>query len=110
MTEINRETKEQLLQEKMQEAVNQHLKKIDNETELPKGFKPAVVYKEPANGKTFPVTYICDDCGRKKTVRFKTVPTPASIGRCPRCEEGRMYSDFITKEMILWEKEYLSKI
>ena len=64
-----------------------------------KGYEP---------GKKFPQLYICEKCGRKKTIRFKVIPTPANAGKCPRCKEGSMYSDFVYKnykKMVLTKKE-----
>lgn len=56
-----------------------------------------IAYKEPLPGKKIPTTYVCDNCGKKKTIRFVSVPTPASCGICTRCKKGSMYSEFITK-------------
>lgn len=53
------------------------------------------VFKAPDKGKKIPQDYICDKCGRVKTVRFKENPTPASHGTCPRCKEGTMYSKLL---------------
>ena len=57
-----------------------------------------VVWQRPENGKKVPQNYICNICGRVKTVRFKTVPTPARHGKCPRCKKGTMYSELVYKE------------
>lgn len=60
-----------------------------------------VVYHEPERYKhrykKVVQEYTCDECGRKKTVRFTTVPTPASYGRCPRCKTGNLYAQLITR-------------
>lgn len=57
--------------------------------------KDKFVWKAPEKGKKVAQDYICDKCGRVKTVRFKTIPTPASYGKCPRCKEGTMYSKLL---------------
>ena len=44
------------------------------------------------------VTYKCEKCGRIKTVRFNTNPTPYSYGNCPRCKNGMLYSVIRRKE------------
>jgi hypothetical protein len=51
------------------------------------------VWKAPEEGKKLPQNYICDKCGRIKTVRFKENPTPVTHGKCPRCKEGTMVSE-----------------
>lgn len=53
------------------------------------------VWKAPEEGKKLPQNYICDKCGRIKTVRFKENPTPVTHGKCPRCKEGMMFSEIV---------------
>lgn len=67
---------------------------IDDATDY---IKDKVVWKAPEGGKKIPQNYICAKCGRIKTVRFKSNPTPASIGKCPRCKEGTMHSELVYK-------------
>lgn len=56
-----------------------------------------ITFKSPGPGKKIPQLYICELCGRKKTIRFKVLPTPANAGKCPRCKKGSLYSDFVYK-------------
>lgn len=65
------------------------------------------IWTEPDQNKTFPVTYECELCGRKKTVRFKEVPTPASYGTCPRCKKGTLYSQVVLAGSKSKEEHYL---
>lgn len=44
-------------------------------------------------------TYICECCGRKKTVRFEKHPISAMYGVCPRCKEGSLISEIIINSM-----------
>ena len=67
--------------------------------------KDKFVWKAPEKGKKVAQNYICNKCGRIKTVRFKTNPTPASLfEKCPRCKEGTMYSENIYQEKAGWVK------
>lgn len=66
-------------------------------TEEEVDYKPAHVFAEQKPGSKVPQTYICDKCGRKKTIRYKTNPTPPLGGFCPRCKTGYMYSEYIIK-------------
>lgn len=61
------------------------------------------VKKAKANTKHKKIVhnYVCECCGRKKTVRFNKHkhPIPAVYGSCPRCKEGAMLSEIITNSM-----------
>lgn len=92
MTELE---KKKMFNKMVGDYIKQEVSYIDDATD---DVKDKVVWKAPEKGKKIPQNYICAKCGRIKTVRFKSNPTPTSVGKCPRCKEGTMYSEIVYEQ------------
>lgn len=101
MTELE---KKKMFNKMVGDYIKQEVGYVD-EQEVTDEVKNKFVWKAPEKGKKVAQDYICNKCGRIKTVRFKTNPTPASLAsKCPRCKEGTMYSRIVYDDKAGWVK------